>query len=321
MLGALPLPIDPNVLVGFATRDDAAIYRLTDELALALTIDVFTPVVDDPYQFGAIAAANALSDVYAMGAKPVSMLSFVGFPRGVLPWEVLERILAGGAAKAREAGVDVIGGHTVDDPEPKAGYAVIGVVHPKKAVTNAGGRPGDALVLTKPLGSGVLSTAIKQGAASPEQIAQVTEVMSTLNLAAAEAMLSVGVHACTDVTGFGLLGHLHELAEASGVAAELRAFSVPILPGVLELIAAGVVPSGTRTNEEHLAALVDWVGDVAPGIRTALADAQTSGGLLIAVAPGRLLDLIAELQGAETLAAAHIGSLIEGPAGRIRIRQ
>ena len=321
MLGALPLPIDPNVLVGFATRDDAAIYRLTDELALALTIDVFTPVVDDPYQFGAIAAANALSDVYAMGAKPVAMLSFVGFPRGVLPWEVLERILAGGAAKAREAGVDVIGGHTVDDPEPKAGYAVIGVVHPKKAVTNAGGRPGDALVLTKPLGSGVLSTAIKQGAASPEQIAQVTEVMSTLNRAAAEAMLSVGVHACTDVTGFGLLGHLHELAEASGVAAELHASSVPILPGVLELIAAGVVPDGTRTNEEHLAGLVDWVGDVATGVRTALADAQTSGGLLIAVAPDRLLDLIAELQGAETLAAAYIGSLIEGPAGRIRIRQ
>jgi selenide,water dikinase len=219
VLGALPLPIDPNVLISFGTRDDSAVYRLTDDLALALTIDVFTPVVDDPYAFGAIAAANALSDVYAMGAKPVAMLSFAGFPRGTLPWDVLQRILLGGAEKAREAGVDVVGGHTVDDPEPKCGYAVVGVVHPDRVVSNAGGRVGDRLVLTKPLGSGILSTAIKRELLSAEDIERVVQVMSALNRDAADAMLEVGVDACTDITGYGLLGHLQELVAASNLAA------------------------------------------------------------------------------------------------------
>lgn len=318
MLGALPSLIDPNVLVGFGTRDDAAVYRLSDDLALALTIDVFTPVVDDPYAFGAIAAANALSDIYAMGAKPVAMLSFVGFPRGVLPWDVLQQTLRGGADKAREAGVDVVGGHTVDDPEPKCGYAVVGTVRPDSITSNATGRPGDVLVLTKPLGTGVLSTAIKRELLSPESIAQAIDVMSTLNRAAAEAMLAVGVTACTDVTGFGLLGHLHEMAEGSGLTAVIRANSVPILPGVLDLIDEDVVPGGSRSNEQFLAPFVRW-NDVEDRLRVALVDAQTSGGLLIAVPPARAQQLLDALRQAGTHTQAVIGELVEGSPGEIRV--
>lgn len=318
MLGALPAVVDPNVLVGFGTRDDAAIYRLSDDLALALSIDVFTPVVDDPYAFGAIAATNALSDIYAMGAKPVAMLSFVGFPRGTLPWSVLEETLRGGAEKAREAGVEVVGGHTVDDPEPKCGYAVVGTIHPQRIVSNAGGRPGDVLLLTKPLGSGVLSTAIKRGLLGSEAIDRVVDVMSALNRAASDAMLAVGVNACTDITGFGLLGHLHEMAAASGTAAVLRAGAVPVLPEVLDLIDDDVVPGGTRSNEEFLGPVVRWE-EVDPRVRVALADAQTSGGLLIAVPAARAEQLASALRAAGTHAAAAIGELVEGPPGEIRV--
>lgn len=319
MLGALPVSIDPNVLVGFGTGDDAAIYRLNDELALALTIDIFTPVVDDPYQFGAIAAANSLSDVYAMGAKPTAMLSFVGFPRGTLPWSDLEQILLGGAEKAREAGVEVVGGHTVDDPEPKCGYAVVGTIHPDRIISNAGGRPGDVLVLTKPLGSGVLTTAIKAGKLAESEIAEVTRVMAELNRAAGDVMLAVGPHACTDVTGFGLLGHLHTMAVASGVAAVLQSSAMPVLPRVRELIEEGVVPGGTRANEGFLEPFVDWA-EVDTTTRTVLADAQTSGGLLIAVSEDRAEELVARLKEAGTLAAAQVGKLIEGQAGRILVQ-
>jgi selenide,water dikinase len=319
VLGSLPLPIDPNVLVGFGTSDDAAVYRLNDELALALTIDVFTPVVDDPYAFGAIAAANALSDIYAMGAKPITMLSFVGFPRGTLPWDVLERTLAGGAAKAREAGVDVVGGHTVDDPEPKCGYAVVGTVHPDHIVSNATGRAGDRLVLTKPLGSGILSTAIKRELLSPDAIDRVVEVMAGLNRGACEAMLEVGVSACTDVTGFGLLGHLHEMAAASGLTAVVRAGAVPILPQVLDLIADGVVPGGTESNAAFVTPFVHWSAGVDTAMRIALADAQTSGGLLIAVPTERAEQLLAALRSRTSLATAVIGEFVSGPPGEIRV--
>ena len=319
MLGALPLPIDPNVLVGFGTSDDAAIYRLTDDLALALTIDVFTPVVDDPYAFGAIAAANALSDVYAMGAKPVAMLSFAGFPRGTLPWGVLEQILHGGADKAREAGVDVVGGHTVDDPEPKCGYAVVGVVDPHHVITNAGGRPGDVLVLTKPLGSGILTTAIKQDRLSAEAIGEVTRTMAALNRSASDAMQRIGVDACTDITGFGLLGHLHELATASRVAARIDATAVPLLPGVLDLIADGVIPGGTQTNSAFVEEFTSWSPQVSAELRVALADAQTSGGLLIAVPGERTSELIEMLIAAGTNAAAAIGELIDGVPGALYV--
>jgi selenide,water dikinase len=319
VLGALPLPIDPNVLVGFATSDDAAIYRLTDELALALTIDVFTPVVDDPYAFGAIAAANALSDIYAMGAKPVTMLSFIGFPRGTLPWDTLQQMIIGGAAKAREAGVDVIGGHTVDDPEPKCGYAVVGLVHPQRAITNAGGQPGDVLLLTKPIGSGILTTAIKRDLLDAESITVVTEVMAELNRAAAEAMIAVGVHAATDVTGFGLLGHLHEMAAASGVSVRVQAGQVPLLPAVIDLIAQDVVPGGTRANEGFLEPFIRWEDAVNPQLRLALVDAQTSGGLLIAVAPDRAIQLVDALRAAGVRWTAKIGELEAGPAGTMHV--
>lgn len=319
MLGTLPLPVDPNVLVGFGTSDDAAVYRLNDELALALTIDVFTPIVDDPYAFGAIAAANALSDIYAMGAKPIAMLSFVGFPRGTLPWEILEQTLLGGAEKAREAGVDVVGGHTVDDPEPKCGYAVVGTVHPDRIISNATGRPGDLLVLTKPLGSGILSTAIKNDLLGPEAVARVIEVMSTLNRGACEAMLAVGVDACTDVTGFGLLGHLHEMAAASGLTAVVHAGAVPILPEVLDFIADGVVPGGSVANQTFLEPFVQWSAGVGEAMRVALADAQTSGGLLIAVPSARVDELVGALSAAPTPVVAVIGELVEGTAGEIRV--
>jgi selenide,water dikinase len=296
------------------------VYRLTDDVAVALTIDVFTPVVDDPYVFGAIAAANALSDVYAMGAKPVAMLSFVGFPRGTLPWDVLERILLGGAEKGREAGVDVVGGHTVDDPEPKAGYAVMGVVHPDRVVTNAGGQPGDRLVLTKPLGSGVLSTAIKRQLLEPPEVALVSAVMSTLNRGAADAMVEVGVHACTDVTGFGLLGHLQEMTSASGVAAVVHTGAMPILPRVLDLIGDGVVPGGSWTNLESLVARVTFADDVGEPMRVALADAQTSGGLLIAVPNERADHLVQLLTERGTHVAAVIGELVAGEEGTIAVK-
>lgn len=284
-----------------------------------MTIDVFTPVVDDPYAFGAIAAANALSDVYAMGAKPVAMLSFAGFPRGTLPWEVLQRILLGGVEKAREAGVDVVGGHTVDDPEPKCGYAVVGVVHPDRVVSNAGGRAGDALVLTKPLGSGILSTAIKREMLGAEDIDRAVDVMSALNRGASDAMLEVGVNGCTDITGYGLLGHLQELTAASGLAAVIHAGAVPLLPRVLDLIGEGVVPDGTWTNVESVAQHVTYDVRVDESVRVALADAQTSGGLLIAVPPERTGELTRRLLDRGTLAAAVIGELVEGQPGTIRV--
>jgi selenide,water dikinase len=318
VLGALPFPIDPNVLVGFATSDDAAIYRLSDELALALTIDVFTPVVDDPYAFGAIAAANALSDVYAMGAKPVAMLSFAGFPRGTLPWDVLQQMLLGGATKAREAGVDVVGGHTVDDPEPKCGYAVIGTVHPERVITNAGGKPGDVLLLTKPIGTGILTTAIKRDLLDAETTATVVEVMAQLNRAASEAMVTVGANACTDITGFGLLGHLHEMAKGSNLSARLQAGQIPLMPHVLDLIEQDVVPGGTRTNEAFLQPFTTWDVAVDQRLRVALVDSQTSGGLLIAVPRDRAVAL-GEALTRTGQAWATIGALEAGPPGMIHV--
>jgi selenide,water dikinase len=282
-----------------------------------LTVDVFTPVVDDPYTFGAIAAANSLSDVYAMGARPIAMLSFVGFPRGTLPWDVLQQMLLGGAEKAREAGVDVVGGHTIDDPEPKCGYTVVGLVHPDRVITNAGGQPGDELVLTKPLGSGILTTAIKRDLLDETAIKRVIDVMAELNRAAADAMRAVDVHACTDVTGFGLLGHVRELAAASGLAVRVNAGAVPILPEVLDLIARDAVPGGTRSNEGYLAQFTTFADAVDPRVRVALVDAQTSGGLVIAVPPDQRDALVSALDANGVRVAACIGRLEAGAAGTI----
>jgi len=305
--------------VGTSTRDDAAVYRLSDDLALVVTVDVFTPVVDDPYQYGAISVANALSDVYAMGARPLLALNIVGFPRGKLPMEILGEILQGGAAKAAEAGVLIVGGHSIDDPEPKYGLAVTGTVHPQRLITNAGGRPGDVLVLTKPLGLGVITTGIKQDKTPPEVADEAIRVMGVLNRSASEAMVEVGVSACTDVTGFGLLGHLQEMAEASGVAARVSAGQIPFLPQAHALAGQGAIAGGTARNVEYLRDKVEYDERLDEPTRLLLADAQTSGGLLIAVAPERLSVLDEALHRRGVSPVAHVGRLEAGTAGAITV--
>ena len=307
---------NPDVLVGLETGDDAAVYRLRPDLALVVTTDFFTPVVDDAYTFGAIAAANALSDIYAMGAQPLMAVNLVAFPIKELPASVLAEILRGGLEKVREAGIDILGGHSIDDHEPKYGLAVTGTVHPDRVVRNRGGRPADRLVLTKPLGTGVITTAIKHQVAPPASAAAAIEGMLRLNREAADAMATVDVHAATDVTGFGLLGHLHYLARASGVAARVDAASVPFLPGAEMLAEAGEVPGGTRSNERFLASRVRWPAHLSPARQTLLCDAQTSGGLLIAL-PGKDVELLLGALTARGVAGAVVGELTEGEPGSI----
>jgi selenide, water dikinase len=310
LLAGLPVRLDPNVLVGFATSDDAGVYRLRDDLAIVQTVDFFTPIVDDPLQFGRIAACNALSDIYAMGAVPVCALNLVAFSIEQIGAEVLAEILRGGAQIATEAGVAIVGGHSIDDAEPKYGMAVTGIVHPDELLTNAGGRSGDALVLTKPLGAGAVSTAHKRGLDAP--LAEAIEVMTTLNRDGADAARAAGVHALTDVTGFGLLGHLHELALASGLAAEIRARAVPAIAGVLELLARAdesAVAGGTRRNRAHAEAFTSFDGDVMPEHRWLACDAMTSGGLLAAVGPAD----------ASGIPGSVIGRLLPGVPGTIAV--
>ncbi len=314
----VPVP-DPNALVDATTGDDAAVYRLSDERALVVTTDFFTPIVDDPYDFGRIAATNALSDVYAMGGRPLFALNLVAFPRRLLDDGLLEEILRGGGDVCAGAGIPVLGGHSIDDPEPKYGLVAIGEVHPERIVTNAGARPGDVLVLTKPLGAGVVTTAIKASAAPEAVVARAVEVMATLNRGASEAMLAAGARAATDVTGFGLLGHLRSLARSSGVGAEVRAGTVPLLEGALDLVAAGHVPGGSKRNLADVAPDVTWDEAVPPDLRTLLCDAQTSGGLLVSVPPERAETLLGGLDG-RAPAAAVIGRIVEGRAGSIAVR-
>lgn len=307
----MPPITDPAVLVSTSTADDAGVYRLAPDLALVQTIDVFTPIVDDPYWFGAIAAANALSDVYAMGGTPRLALNFAGFPRAKLSLDMLGEILRGGADKCAEAGVTVIGGHTIEDPEPKYGLAVTGFVHPDRVVTNAGPRPGDRLVLTKPLGMGVITTGIKQERTSPATINDAIRIMALLNRGAAEAMNEVGVSAATDVTGFGLLGHLHEMTRAAGVRAAIRLRTVPILEEAWDLARVGAVPGGTDRNRASLRQAVTWQG-VEEAAQVLLCDAQTSGGLLIAVPEAKRNTLLRALRERGTPAQAVVGE-ITGP--------
>jgi selenide,water dikinase len=309
LVGSLPLQVNANVLVGFSTSDDAGVYRVRDDLALVQTVDFFTPIVDDPFDFGRIAAANALSDVYAMGAAPLSALNLVAFSLSDLGDEILLEILRGGAEIAEEAGVAIIGGHSIEDAEPKYGMAVVGTVHPDEVLTNAGGQPGDALVLTKPLGAGAVSTALKRGLADAP-LAEAVNVMTTLNRDASVAAAAAGAHALTDVTGFGLLGHLHELALASGVAAEVEAAAVPSIPGVSDLLAdpdGRAIAGGTRRNRDHAESFTSFSIDVPEHLCWLACDAMTSGGLLAAVAPER----------ASEIPGAVIGRLAAGPAGGI----
>lgn len=310
---------DPNILIGPETSDDVGAYRLNDELALVMTTDFFAPVVDDPYWFGAIAAANSLSDIYAKGVRPTVALNLVGFPANKLPLDVLAQILKGGADKAREAGIPIIGGHSVDDPEPKYGLAVVGVCHPDEIITNANAQVGDALVLTKPLGIGIITTGIKRGLVEAATERQVIELMATLNQSAAKAMTEVGVHAATDVTGYGLLGHLRELVLASGVGARVQASKVPVLSPTWALVEQKAVPGGSRNNLRFLASDVVWDDQIDEATRLVLCDAQTSGGLLISVAPEKVGLLVDKLQAYKAPAAAIIGQIIEGPVGQIQV--
>ena len=310
---------DPNALVDASAGDDAAVYRLAPDRALVVTTDFFTPIVDDPFDFGRIAAANALSDLYAMGARPLFALNLVAFPRKLLGEGLLEEILRGGGQVCREAGIPVLGGHSIDDPEPKFGLVGVGEAHPDRLVTNAGARPGDVLVLTKPLGTGVVTTAIKAGQA-PDHVARRTvEVMATLNRGAADAAQACGIRAGTDVTGFGLLGHLRNLLRASGVAATVRWRDVPLLDGASELAVDGHVPGGTTRNLSDTASDVTWGPGVPSPVRLLMADAQTSGGLLLSVPPARVDELVAALARLAP-AAAVIGEVAEGRPGSIAVR-
>ncbi len=299
-----------RVLVGYGNADDAGVYLLREDLALVQTVDFFPPIVDDPYDFGRIAAANALSDVYAMGGKPLTALNIVAFPED-LDLAILAQILEGGSAVARDAGVAIVGGHTIKDAEPKYGMAVTGVVDPQRVVTNAGALPGDVLVLTKPLGTGILTTALRRNAIAPSDLAEAVGWMTTLNEAAAAAMLAAGAHAATDITGFGLLGHGESMARASRVRFLFNSKAVPLMAQVLELIGDGIVPGGTRHNAETHAAFTDFAPEVDENVRLALSDAQTSGGLLIAVARERLPLLLGELNDRSTMAAV-VGEVREG---------
>ena len=309
---------DPKVLVGHATSDDAGVYRLNAELALVQTVDFFTPVVDDPYDFGRIAAANALSDVYAMGGTPLTALNVVAFPVETLGTEILAEILSGGAAVAAQANVVILGGHTVKDDEPKYGLAVTGTIRPEGVVRNEGARPGDLLLLSKPVGTGILTTARKRDLITDAALAPAIEQMARLNDRAARAMLAHGVHAATDVTGYGLVGHAGEMARASNVALAFDARRVPLFAGVLDLIAQDAVPGGTRDNLADHARFTEYADDVAEAHRIALSDAQTSGGLLIAVPRAGAQRVLAELADLGTVAI--VGEVLDGPAGAVLVR-
>src|SRR3954447_15086875 len=310
IVARLPRPDDPRVLVAADTADDAGVVQLADDLALVMPADFFTPIVDDPYWFGRIAAANALSDVYAMGARPVAALNLVAFPLEALGADTLREILRGGADAVREAGASVVGGHSIDDPEPKYGLSVTGTVDPRALLTNAGGRPGDALVLTKPLGAGTVATALKRGLADEALVERGVQVMAALNARAAEQAVAAGAHALTDVTGFGLLGHAHELADASGLRAEIDAAAVPAIEGVLELLADEAALAGGSKRNRADAERWTTFGDAAPEPRRRLVcDAMTSGGLLAAVPAER----------AAEAGGWVVGTLVEGPAGTVRV--
>ena len=309
VIGALPRIVDPNVLTDAASRDDAAVYRIAPDRALVATVDFFTPIVDDPTAFGAIAAANSVSDVYAVGARPTFALGITAFPREKLDTGLLEKIVAGGAAKLAEAGVPVVGGHSVDDPEPKFGYAVIGEVHPDRMITHRGAKAGDALYLTKPLGTGLVTTAIKRGLCPAQLESEATKVMSTLNREASEAMIAAGAHAATDVTGYGLIGHL---ANIEG-GADVTWSDVPFLQGVSELAQRDLFPSGSRRNYEAYRDQVEW-GGLSEVEQMMLCDAQTSGGLLVAIPAENAARFEAALR-----SAVRIGTI--NGTGAIRIRR
>jgi selenide,water dikinase len=309
---------DANALVDASTGDDAAVYLIDEDRALVVTTDFFTPIVDDPYQFGQISAANALSDLYAMGARPLFALNLLAFPRKHIEEGDVGRIIQGGAEKAREAGIPILGGHSIDDAEPKYGLVAVGEVHPQEMVTNAGARVGHSLVLTKALGTGIIATAIKNDRTTPEVVEAAVRSMATLNRGAAEAMKGLDVGAATDVTGFGLLGHLHQMLVASGVAARIEEAAIPLLPGASELAEGDRFPGGSKRNLADVGANVVFPADLPEHRRLLLADAQTSGGLLLSLPTESVPVLLERLQGKAPVAAV-IGQITEGPPGRIQV--
>ncbi len=319
ILAALPYHYDSRVIVGTETSDDATVFKISDEFAIVQTLDFFTPIVDDPYDFGAIAAANALSDIYAMGAEPLFAMNIVGFPEKRLPLSVLEQILKGAHDKAAEAGISVQGGHTIEDPEPKYGMVVCGGVHPDKVIRNYGAGAGDRIILTKPLGTGILSTALKRGMVDKALQKEVISQMSALNNLAAKVMAKYRVNACTDITGFGLLGHLHEMSRASEVDAVIDFDKVPFLPEVKSLAAAGVIPGGTYSNLDYIRGHVDF-GITTRTQQLMLCDAQTSGGLLIALPEEDAMDFLKEFNRTGNSNGVMIGAFVQPGPGKISIR-
>lgn len=307
---------NPNVLVGLDTSDDAGVYKLNDELAIVQTLDFFTPIVDDPYDFGQVAATNAISDVYAMGGTPITALNIVAFPISTLDKSILSEILRGAGDKLKEAGVALVGGHSIDDQEPKFGLSVTGTVHPDKIRTNAGAKPGDKLILTKPIGVGIMTTSIKRDLVTEEERKLVTRVMTTLNKTTAEVMSDYNVHASTDVTGFGLLGHASEMAAASDVGIVIDHAQVPVLPRVKELAEAGAVPGGTKNNFDHVANVVTYPENMSQIDKWILCDAVTSGGLLLAVDGGDA-DKLQKALADNHVDAKIIGEVISGNKGKI----
>ncbi len=303
--------------MGIEHLDDAGVYRLTDDIALVQTIDFFTPIVDDPFSFGQIAAANALSDVYAMGGKPLTAMNMVAFPIKNMDRAILAEILKGGYSKVQESGALLVGGHSIEDSDIKYGLSVTGVVHPNKILTNARARPGDRLVLTKPLGTGIIATALKGGMASQEAMTKITESMATLNRVASEVMVEVGVNACTDITGFGFLGHASEMAIASDVGIVIQSQSVPIFPQAEEYASMGMVPGGTGRNRDFAACKVEISGHVPDIKMDILYDAQTSGGLLISVKGKRVEMLLEQLHSKGVQWTTVIGEVLGGPKGRV----
>lgn len=307
----MPKINDPNLLVGISTSDDAAVYRLTDDTAIVETVDFFAPVVDDPYTFGLIAAANALSDIYAMGAKPLFALNIVAFPSKTLSLDILQEILRGGVDKVREAGINIVGGHSIDDPEPKYGLVVTGIIHPAKIIANSTAKMGDLLILTKPLGIGIITTAIKRERASRSAIDKAVSVMSFLNKGASEAMVEVGVSAATDITGFGLLGHMIEMIKGSGVGAKIHLGKVPVLEEAWEYVREGIVPGGSRANLEYVNPGVEWGKGISEDAKLILSDAQTSGGMLISVPKEKEVLLLNALK-VRRIPGTVIGEIVEG---------
>jgi len=320
VLSGLPLQSDPNLLVGIETSDDAGVYRLSPEIALIQTLDFFTPIVNDPYDFGRIAAANSFSDVYAMGGKPLTAMNIVCFPVKEMDKAILRSILEGGLDIIHKAGSVMVGGHSVEDPELKYGLSVTGIVHPEHFLTNAGARPGDLLVLTKPLGTGILATALKGRMLDEKTTIKITELMSTLNREAAEVMMEVGVNACTDITGFGLLGHSLEMAKASNVGMRLYADKVPIIPEALTYASMGMVPVGSHLNQKFCSHYLDIDSKIDPLLIDLFGDAQTSGGLLISVPENRCDELTLKLSEKKVPAIAVIGEVVREPVGVIQIR-